>query len=181
VSGGVLAQNTLDSYGTWFAPYYERSTGIDLSQPYTISVRARVLADSGIVGNDFGFGFSAMHAGYGYFVGLSTNELEDSFGHDLANDGTHFHDYRMSVTPGVGFELFIDNVSKASVAARYDTDFLAYGDRLALGDHTRGRGAEAEITFYEATNVEPIPEPASLLLLGTGLAAAARASRKRKA
>ena len=178
VGGGTLSQNTLDDYGTWFAPYYQRMDGVDVSQPLTFSVTARVVGDSGISGNDFGFGISVMRDGYGYMLGLSTAEMEDSSGNHWANDATQFHDYLMVVSPTVGFDLYVDGNWKLFSAARYEAEWLAPDNqnRLAFGDLTRGRGAQAEVTAFEIAN--SVPEPgSSLLLFGIALAGL-RAARK---
>ncbi len=146
VSGGILTQNTLA--GPFTFERYRLPGVVDPLFPFTIEVRARVLQDSGIPPNSFGFCFMAG-AGANFFgVGLSTNMIEDAVGNRVLFDNTMFHDYRLAATPGVGYALFVDGNLVAIGPPRTE-----HPDGLILGDSTRGRGALAEVTRFVFTQV----------------------------
>ncbi len=152
ISSGVLTQNTVD--GPYSVEWYQRDGAIDLSVPFTVWVRARVLQDGGyLVTNPFGFCFSAQSGPGGFFsTGLSTDHIADVLGQLLPMDNRNFHDYRMSVTPGVGYELFVDETRVMSGLPRFDVTEHP-PNRLIIGDCTRGLGAWAEVTSYRVTNL----------------------------
>lgn len=152
VSGGVLVQNTVPY--PWSFEVYEAMGAVNPLLPFSISVRARVLQDSGTPGNDAGFCFTA-HTGTDMFlIGLSTNRIEDALNNDLSTtiDNTTFHDYLLNGVSGVGYEFFVDGVLVGTGPPRPDPRPA----RVALGDCTRGRGAYAKITRYVFTQVLPV-------------------------
>lgn len=143
VSNGVLTQNTIA--GPFSVEGYRRFDEIDPSLPFTISVRARVLGDSGIPPNPYGFNFLAWTGTEEFSIGLSTDLIGiGNTGALLPFDNTQFHDYRLEVVPEAGFEFFVDSVLVATGAGLA----LAVPNGLYLGDGTRGRGAYAEVMSY---------------------------------
>jgi hypothetical protein len=66
-------------------------------------------------------------------------------------DNTIFHDYRLEVTPGVGYTLFMDGALLGSGLPRFfpqpDPDNLG-ANELVFGDSTRCQGALAEVASY---------------------------------
>lgn len=180
LSNGVLVQNTLAGPAT--VERYKLGGVLDPSLPFTIAIRARVLADSGFCpSNPFGFAFSATVEEEIYSIGLSTNRIQDVLGNDLSTtaDNTVFHDYRLEVTPGVGYVLFVDGTLLGSGPPRIipqpDPDgFLP--NHLAFGDSTRCQGALAEVASYRFTQVKkvridikPGSEPNSINLGAAGV------------
>ncbi len=173
VSNGVLTQNTLPAPFT--TEVYELRGAIDLTVPFTISVRARVLANSRIDDvHPYGFCFAAETGAESFAIGLSPGRIEDSFARELSTtiDNTTFHDYRLSATPGVGYEFFVDGVL---VATGPPLSFVT-PSRLLFGDCTRARGALAEITSYSVTNlkrvridIKPGSDPNSINLSAAGV------------
>jgi len=159
VSGGILTQNTQP--GPFTVERYKRQGALDPSFPFSITIRARVVADSGACPtNPFGFAFGATAGEEIFLIGLSTSRIQDARGIDLSTtaDNTIFHDYRLEVTPGVGYKLFVDGTLLGSGLPRFfpqpDPDNLG-ANELVFGDSTRCQGALAEVTNY--TFIQGLP------------------------
>ena len=145
VSDGILTQNTLA--GPYTTESYHMASVISPALPFTVSVRARVIAESGAYyANSFGFGFSAFTGTEIFGIGLGTMRIEDILGDEKATtiDNTQFHDYRLEVTPTVGYKFFVDNTLIATGLPRVQGE----PNRILFGDLTRGTGAHAEVTEY---------------------------------
>ena len=148
VSDGILTQNTLDY--PWSSECYKLHDVIDPTLPYTISVRARVLAESGyFMHNSFGFGFCSNTGTEEFGIGIGTSRIQDATvtGNVLSTtiDNTQFHDYRLEATPGVGYEFYVDDVLIGTGPPR-----LLPGSQnlIYFGDLTQGAGAHAEVTRF---------------------------------
>lgn len=159
VSEGILTQNTLA--GPFTVERYKRQGVLDPSFPFSIAIRARVVADSGICPtNPFGFAFGATAGEEIFLIGLSTSRIQDVRGVDLSTtaDNTIFHDYRLEVTPGVGYSLFVDGTLLGSGLPRFfpqpDPDNLG-ANELVFGDSTRCQGALAGVMSY--TFIQQLP------------------------
>jgi len=153
VSGGVLHQNSfgarLSYQGT---DSYQYTGGIDETLPFTLTVRARVLAEQGNYGNYYGFAFIVDFAGEAFGVGLGTNYIEDENNQLISFDNTSFHDYTLKGSPDHQYVLSIDGVQVATGRSR------AAGAgpwTLVLGDSTGGKNAQADIASYTFTQVRP--------------------------
>jgi hypothetical protein len=159
VAGGVLTQDTTP--GPFSIEGYRRPGVVDPSLPFTLSVRARVLAETGtpqqLATNPFGFAFFAgsgapLNEGIG--VGIGTDKIADFVNTFLSTsiDNTQFHDYRLEGEFGVGYDFYVDGVHIASGPPRIDP---AVPNGLYLGDSTRGVGAQAEVTAYSFVQADP--------------------------
>jgi hypothetical protein len=150
VSAGVLTQNTVP--GPYTVERYKRQGVLDPLFPFSVVIRARVVADGGnCPTNPFGFAFGATAGEEIFVIGLSTIRIQDANGVDLSTtiDNTVFHDYRLEVTPGVGYRLFVDGALLGSGLPRSwpqpDPDNVG-ANELFFGDSTRCQGALAEVT-----------------------------------
>jgi hypothetical protein len=173
VSGGILMQNTVASPYT--IEWYELLGVVDPALPFTIEARARVLQHSGgdPATNAFGFCLDASTGNEEFAVGLSTDKISDALHNQVPFDNTLFHNYRLAVRPGVGYELFVDGNLIATGPPR-TVDIGP--NRLLLGDCTRGRGALAEVTRFVFTQVlevaidiKPGSDPNSINLSAAGV------------
>ncbi len=157
VSGGVLTQHTETFAGAATIQGYDLFGAVSLSLPFTISVRARVLADSstGFGINSFGFCFFANTGPEIFGVGLEAIGRIGDINNvvvSTAIDTKVFHDYRLVATPGVGYQLFVDDVLVATGPPRISGGSSV----LRLGDCTRGQGALAEVTAYSFRQFIPV-------------------------
>jgi hypothetical protein len=146
VSNGVLTQNTL---AYWYeSNAYQSRQALSPTKKFTLSMRARVLEEQ--EGNDpnnhFGFGVIAQTPDQCFGFGIGVNAIDtDCNDTVLTIDTTVFHDYLLKVTPGVGYELFVDKKLVATGPPRY----VSGDSQVAFGDLTRGDGAHAEVMSFE--------------------------------
>jgi len=176
-SGTTLTQNTL-GIGTGDGTYSEYSLFdvVDPSLPFVLSVTARVLAEDGDPAhNSFGFAFAVITQTEWFGFGLGTSQIQGPLMEYISLNDTEFHEYRLEGTPGGNFDFFVDNI-------RVYTDGTPkpYTDtpQIAFGDFTNGTNASGEVTNLTFTQGDPIPEPATMLLLGSGLIGLVGARRK---
>jgi hypothetical protein len=148
-----LSDRTLiqDSRGTTGFPHYELP-GVPDSDggTITLSMRARVTDEvlQGPPPNSFGFSFNAQMPDEIFGIGIGTHRIEDAnspSNSTTAIDNTVFHDYVLRATPGVGYELYVDDVLTLSGPPRTDGPFP---HRVYFGDGTGGAGARAEIVKF---------------------------------
>ena len=100
---------------------------------------------------------------YDYFYGLGPNR-ESTYGGDL---------YMFSEVPGTGWEISGSAIIDASA-----TDWILNDAGYTGNVYSGMPGGELVGSFTFAT--DPVPEPATMLLLGTGLIGLAGARRKMK-
>lgn len=161
VDGTTLFQNTI---GVGLAGQgsnrYNDNNVVDPVHPFILSIRARVLEEEGdVTHNSFGFSFGVFTGTETFGIGLGTSRIQDQSIAFLSTtfDNTQFHNYRLEGTPGVGYQLFIDNVFFASGLPVLSS----FQNSLFLGDATGGTNARAEVTSYQFTS---LPEPGTLTL-----------------
>ncbi len=165
VDGTKLIQNAIGQ-GT-VIPRYVLDNVIDPLDPFSIAITARVLQTEVLsVSSDHGFGFFAQTGTEVFGIAISPNSITDVGVNFItaAFDNTQFHDYQLDITPGVGYDLFIDGQFVSS-----GSPFLAVTpNRLLIGDGTFGENAEAEISSFTFTQGAVIPEPSTyaMMLLG---------------
>ncbi|MGB5593992.1 MAG: PEP-CTERM sorting domain-containing protein [Crocosphaera sp.] len=163
VDGARLNQNTLGIGNS--SSIYQFLDIVDISKPFTLSFRARVL-DEDIFGNNaFGFGAFVVSGTQGFAVGLGTNQigigpliiLPGTF------DNTIFHDYRIegSFVSGQS-QLFVDDQFLTNLPLFNSTN----QNGLLLGDGTQLRNARAEITEFTFQQSESTSIPESSNILG---------------
>ncbi|HEY9283493.1 MAG TPA: PEP-CTERM sorting domain-containing protein [Pyrinomonadaceae bacterium] len=80
------------------------------------------------------------------------------------------------VINGSDVRVIFDQTSLLIANVRYDLANLTFGNTLFLDPNATGG-----VTRLSALVSSPVPEPATLILLGTGLAGAAGAARRRRA
>lgn len=146
VDGTALLQNSI-GLGDNAAPHYERPGSVDPMRPFTLFVRAQVLQEEIFRDNRFGFTVGATTDNENFDLGISSRGLEDENAafFNPVFDATQFHDFRIEVTPGVGYQLFIDNAPAASGPPS------PLGDAprtLILGDESQNN-ARVAITKFE--------------------------------
>jgi hypothetical protein len=182
VSSGVLHQNSL---GIGFAGagangyWLYNLPGFDISLPFSIAVRARVLQDEeespGFLNyNPFGFGIEGFAGPQNWFaMGLSSQTINIGAlpGNIIAFDNTTFHDYRLEVTPGVGQNLYVDNVLVGTSALRTWTGCCPSSPNppyvLGFGDLTGGANALADVASFTFSQGDSTPPLISPSVLGT--------------
>lgn len=104
VDGTTLFQNSLGTGiglgGTAFQ-YYTISNAVDLTSPFLIEVKARVLASE--TGDLGGFGFGVLTGTERFAVFIDTSTIWGGLTVlSTTIDNTTCHVYRLEVTPGVG-------------------------------------------------------------------------------
>ncbi len=180
VSSNALHQDTL-SCANLVSAFYQLSNVVTAS-PFRITVTARVTSEQLLREGDFGHfgaGFGAESNGTEYFIGfgggfidgavLSGPGLDNTAVLSTSIDTTQFHTYVLNATPADGgFTLSVDGTQIFSGVGH--TASLAAND-LFLGDGSSRAHAIGDYTQYRYEEFgQVVPEPGSLLLLGTGLA-----------
>lgn len=173
VSSGVLTINTI---GTGFAQFDPNTAGAYYlsnamgTNPFTISFRARVLQEE-ISSYDTPQSFSVtVGLNNQYFQAIiGTNALRVNNGASTnltyAIDGTQFHDYLLSATPGLSaYTVTIDNTLVISGSSHPNSN---EPNILWLGDGSSTGNIHAEITSF-VFNQNSVPEPSTFILLCTG-------------
>jgi Bacterial Ig-like domain (group 3) len=145
----VLRQKTTDVVpnGQVGTNTFRLFNSISPTLPFSITMRARVLiSDGNASANAFGFSFSAYTGTEKYGIGLSTNSIQSADAKFISTnfDNTVFHDYRLDVTPGVGYEFFVDGNRLATGPPLP----LSFPNALEIGDAASGTNALAEVSGY---------------------------------
>ena len=169
VSGAALHQDTIGvgtTLGTGTS-LYTFSNAINPDIPFSISVTARVLENEG---GGHGFIFGATTGTEIFTIGLRTDVITGlhNGGNVLSTtiDNTVFHDYRMDVIPGVGYDFFVDDTFIGFVLTK---DFILPNE-LRLGDGTNFTNARADVTSFEFTQADAaVPEPSTYALFLVGI------------
>jgi len=174
VSGGTtLTQNTLgigSGSGTYTYSLYSLYHVVDSFLPFTLKVRARVLEEEFANDNHFGFGFAVRTETENYVFGIGTSVIQGPHMETLKNETDYnkeYHTYILKGSPSVGYQFYVDNESLpiySGLPANYTGE-----TQILLGDLTSGQNAWAEVTDLTFTQGEPVPEPATMLLLACGL------------
>ena len=156
-SGCVLHQNTM---GIGFVGQgdnvYSLPGVVDPHAPFTLSFRVRVVAyENGPrypAPNSFGFFVAASTGAEDYDVAIEPHRIADANQGTLSTaiDGTQFHDYRLEVTPGTGYRLYVDDALLAT-----GRPSSGGPDGLSLGDGTGGANARADIASLSFTQAQP--------------------------
>ena len=146
VTGTSLIQDTIGigEHG----PNYAMFGVVDGTQPFQLTVRARILAYEGTA--PFGFHFEVRTASpnQDYAIGLSPSRVADANGNGVAIDTTTFHTYVLSATPGGPYTLDIDG--HFALGGTFNTNggalnAVQFGDGANLGP----TNAQAEVTELE--------------------------------
>ena len=95
---------TLDTFGEGLVGAFYSILNVVPVIPFSLLLRARVLQDE----NENGFLFQARTGVELYRISLDTNSVRAASNPVVPIDGTVFHDFRMDITPGVGFTLLVD-------------------------------------------------------------------------
>lgn len=145
--GTSLVQNTIGiGFGDGKAPNYARFGIVDGSQPFVLTVRARVLAYEGT--DTFGFFFDVRTAAPNqeYAIGFTTSLVTDPLGNSVALDTTAFHDYVLTATPGSNYSLYIDGQLRLTGPPSSTGGAL---NAIQIGDgNNQFANAHAEITQF---------------------------------
>lgn len=172
VDGTTLTMNSLGQGD--IAPVYFMANIIDPSLPFTVFVRARVTATDAASSLPFAFVSFTGTEIFQAILGLDTIRIQ---GQDFSLDNTQFHDFRFDAVPGIGSHFFVDNNLLASFQPLPSPVFnsILFGD----GNGFPNSNGAAEITRFTFTQDSvSVPEPATLLLLGSGMAGLIALRRK---
>ncbi len=145
VSDGALHQNTTTIPTSGAGHIIYQRSDFDPTLPFRISLRARVLAQTGQTHNPYGF-FAGLETGLEEFsVGVGVAEVKDSHARIVARlDATSYRIYSLESFPSSGYRLFIDG----SLVATGAPLSIMRRPRLSFGDGTAGAGAKVDIDWF---------------------------------
>jgi hypothetical protein len=178
VSAGVLHQNTI---GCGLTSSEYDIHGVVGNQPYAIGFTTRVTAEETFSGGSVshqGLSVGVQANNEQYVIGLGPGFIIGDDGStggvsgkvlSTSIDTTLYHSYLLSVTPGVGYVLYVDG---ANIGSGVGVPFSVFGippgtNLLFFGDATSFRAnAAGDITAF---GLQSTPEPTSILLLPAGV------------
>jgi hypothetical protein len=161
-----LTQNSINAGPGYFS--YHKYNTINPAFPFTINVRARILQEEEYPPGNRNLGAFGFYAEIGtefYGTILRPGIIQDISERILSTtiDNTVFHNYVMSIIPGVGYQVFVDDILIASGAGVLSSE----PNRLSMGDGTFNVSSKAEVTRYAfQQNIAPEPSTSLLMLLG---------------
>ena len=148
---------------------YQITDIINPQRPFTISFRANV-PQTEVLDDFFKASALIVFASTGtefYGIGLNSTLIQAPFfsGQIYPIDGTQFHDYRLEAVPGVGAQVFVDNVFLTSSAPQ----FIPIPNAFGFGNLTSSEKGYVQITGLSFS--QPIAEPQTwcLVLLGCAI------------
>lgn len=162
INSGVLTQDSIGDGNGYF--YYQKSTGVDWTKPFALSVTSRLLADDGSASQGVGaFGFYASTGAKAYAVTFRPGIIQTHNGViSTTVDTGSFHNYLLEINPSLRYRFSVDGSliysgkGNESGAAR----------RITFGDGTFDVEARAEITDFRI--LQSVPEPSTYYLFSSG-------------
>ncbi len=183
VTGTSLIQNTI---GTGFVgginPNYAMFGAVDGSEPFVLTVRARILAYEGTDPCGFNFTVRTASPNQIYNICFTPSLVTDASGNGVSIDTTVFHTYVLSATPGGPYTLDIDG--HFAFSGPFSTNggalnAVQFGDENSLNANAEAEVTELEFSQGATTTVTgvspgsgPVSGGTSVTITGSGFTGA---------